>query len=138
MATFLKPGEILIQAGATALRAPDGKRLEAVPQYIIAGIDPGAASGDVAAYTVATLQAGEHLVTVGTVHSAREAAEARYAAALAGRANPCADGTPLYIKEAAANMGKSGLSKSEEKTADELIDDLITIYTQVQEAGSNP
>ena len=85
MITFLKPNERLICAGMTAFRAPDGKPLEAAPQYIIVPAD----KADVA--RTVELRGNERLIAAGTIHSDRKAAEDRYAEALAGRAKPRAD-----------------------------------------------
>jgi hypothetical protein len=81
--------------------------------------------------SVAVLRENERLIMAGTLHTDRQAAEERFAAALEGRANPYADGTPLYIKEATENKNKNGLSAGEIKACDLLVDELIAAFVSV-------
>jgi len=126
MTEFLQQHERIVYAGKTALRAPDGTPLEAVPQYMIVSVD----EADPA--SVCVLRENDRLVMVGTVHADRRAAEERYAAMLEGRACPRADGVPIYIKESAENINaKSGLSLEEEKACKPLVDDLVAAFAAV-------
>ena len=124
MRSILKPNERLVYAGVTAIRAPDGNPLKGVPQY---QIKPAHETDPI---SVVSLQMGERLIVAGTEHTEREAAQMRFAASMEGNTQSCADGKPLYIKEAIEKGGKeTGLSLGEEKTCDLLIDDLVAIYT---------
>jgi len=111
MAEILKPGERLIYAGCAALRAPDGTRISAVPQYIIAP------AGETGPYCTEELRDNERLVMVGTEHCERKSAEERYAAELAGRPMPPqADGKPLYIKVRESEVDqRTALSEGEKE-----------------------
>lgn len=121
----LKKNQRLIYAGETALRAPDGSPLPAVPQYMIVTVD----EADPAC--VVELQKNETLVVAGTVHNDKKTAEERFAALKAGREQAArADGIPLYIKEDAENINpKTRLSESEEKACEPLIGDLLTEFS---------
>ena len=123
MIGLLQPNERLVHAGQTALRAPDGTPLENVPQYMIVPAD----EADPA--SVVELKDSECLVVAGTVHNARKAAEDRFAAAKVGHACPCADGTLLYIKDAASYVDKrTGLSAGEEKACEALVGDMLAAF----------
>lgn len=121
----LKENQRLVYAGETALRAPDGTPLPAVPQYMIVSVD----EADPA--FVAELQDNERLILAGTVHNERISAEERFAALKAGQAQPPrAAGIPLYIKEDAENINpKTRLSESEEKACEPLIGDLVSAFS---------
>jgi non-ribosomal peptide synthetase component F len=123
MPITLSPNERLVYAGRTALRAPDGKLLEGVPQYIILPVEKAAPA------SVVELQDGECLILAGTIHNDREAAEERFAAAKDGHACPRADGTPIYVKEAVENVNKkTGLSLAEEAACEPLIGELLASF----------
>ncbi len=83
----LKKGEYLTYAGTTALRAPDGTPLPAVPQYMITRDSSGI-----------SLQKNERLILVGHAFTDKKKAEERFAALQAGRKAPAREvGTPLYV-----------------------------------------
>jgi hypothetical protein len=104
---MLGKNERLVYAGNTALRAPDGRLLPAVPQYMIVPAD------DVDPASAVALQKDERLVMVGSVHS---------------RTSP-SDVKMLYIKEAAGNVNKStGLSTAEENACNSIIPDLAAAF----------
>lgn len=108
----LKKGERLVYAGDTALRAPNGKLLPSVPQFVIVSateMPPNA--------RVADLQKTERPVLVGRVYNEKQSAEERFAALKAGREPPPekVDGVPLYVVEDAANINKkTGLTQDQE------------------------
>ncbi|GHV18528.1 hypothetical protein FACS18949_04660 [Clostridia bacterium] len=96
----LGKNERLVYVGETALRAPDGGLLPAVPQYMIVPADNADPSA------VVTLQENERLVMAGTVHNRKTPSDVK----------------TLYIKENAENVNAStGLSKAEERACDAII-----------------
>lgn len=120
----LKKGERLVYAGETALRAPDGTLLNAVPQYMIvpeSEADPSAVKG---------MKENERLVPIGTVGE-RKRAEERFAALKAGKTPPPRENiTTLYIKEEVTKINpKTRLSQAEEQAIDPLIiEDFTAIF----------
>ena len=106
--------ERLIRVGNAPLRAPNGKPLPAVPQYMIVPAN----EADPA--SVATLDKNEWLIMAGTVHS---------------RTSPD-DVKTLYVKEAAENVNKkSGLSKVEEKACNAILSDLLKAFAEIRTQG---
>ena len=120
----LKDDERLVYAGQTALRAPNGALLPAVPQYRIVPAE----EADPAC--VVDLKDDERLVMVGTIHNDKKAAEERFAALKKGReCPPLAHGIPLYVKERAENINpKTHLSAGEEQACEPLIKDLVSAF----------
>lgn len=90
----LRKNERLVYAGKTALRAPDGTPLPAVPQFIIVSADKTDPT------RVTPLGKNERLILAGHMLNERKRAEERFAALKAGRKPPRQDiGAPLYIVE---------------------------------------
>lgn len=118
----LKQNERLAYAGEAVLRTAGGSPFDSIPQYIIV-------SGSVDSVAI-PLRKNEQLTMIGTLHTGREAAEARFAAMLEGRAQPQADGIPLYAKETVESADKTnGLSADERKICDSLVDELIAVFS---------
>lgn len=107
----LKKNERLVYAGNTALRAPDGTPLSAVPQYMIVPVDEAEPAN------IVELGDNERLVYGGRVFNNKRAAEERFAALKAGQTQSRRDiGTPLYFIEDAANIDpKTGRTYESEK-----------------------
>jgi hypothetical protein len=95
----LKKNERLIFAGHTALRAPDGTPLPAVPQFVIVSAEEANPAH------VTPLGKNERLILAGRVFTDRKRAEERFAALKAGHeAPPREEGTPLYVVEDKENL----------------------------------
>ncbi|GHV35797.1 hypothetical protein FACS18949_14470 [Clostridia bacterium] len=120
----LKENERLVYAGKTALRAPDGTPLPAVPQYMIVPIGAPAAAHAV------ELADNERLILAGRVYHEKQTAEERFSALKARwEQPPREDGTPLYIKEGAENVNpKTGQTSKTEKAINALATDLLATF----------
>ncbi|MCL2356608.1 MAG: hypothetical protein FWC70_05530 [Defluviitaleaceae bacterium] len=119
----LKKGELLVYAGDTALRAPNGTLLPSVPQFVIlTAADPPAAA--------TPLKKTERLIMAGQVFHEKKRAEERFAALKAGRESPPkeAGGTPLYVVEDAKNFNSAGFTSEDEKANAALAAELTSIF----------
>lgn len=113
---ILRPNERFIYAGEIALRAPNGAPLPAVSQYMIVNSD----AADPA--LLADAQDNERFVMAGLLFKGKQKAEERFAALKVGRKPPPPEkGTPLYIKESAANINP----KTEQTPDGELVIKLL-------------
>ena len=128
---FLKENERLVQKGHATIPAPGGKTVT-VPTYQIATFEPSCeAQGE-------PLNPDERLVMVGTEHSGRKSSEERFEAAQkaweekqrgqAKEAGRVADGEPLYIKEAAAVLDATGLTRADKRACNGLASHLAALY----------
>ena len=118
----LKKDEKLIQAGTVALRAPNGKPLPAVPQYMIVTVD----RADPA--RVVELKENERIMFGGEILNDKKRAEERFTAIKAGQTPPPKEPkTPLYFIEDAENINpKTGRTAE----GDKVIESLTKMFTE--------